>query len=555
MSKEIKNNTQKDVKSNVITSKNAWENIFEDKKFKKEFLDTVLDTYIPQRRWFAGKSNPVKQYLIQHLLEVPVENSKVYLLVIETVYFAVYSESYMLPLSFSENIDNISEKAIICEANINTKKGFLVDALYSETFRNVLFQNILNKAHIEAGGGILHFEKGEILENFDINQKITSKILNADQSNTSMIYNDKFFLKIYRKLFRDTNPDYEVTKFLTESTGFKNSPAYAGSISWERKGLPAVSIALMQEKVANQGEAWTYMTGQIKRYFNRVTEEKITVKNIEEVTLYQPKAIKDLSPEIVDLIGFDTLKSVEKLAQRTAEMHIALSSSPVNYGFLPQSFNADYAVWLKNRLMYQFDRRLDLVEKTIDKLEGLAKEYAQKFIEHKEAIINTILNFDEARLISKRIRIHGDYHLGQVLRQGHDFIILDFEGEPESTIRDRKIKQPPIKDVAGMIRSFHYAVYANIFEQEDDGKSHLSRTELFEAGSKYYKVIVAVFLNTYMKIAMDNALSIGYQAEIEDLLKYHLLEKAIYEMGYELNARPTWAIIPLRGVMSLLENI
>lgn len=553
MSKEVKNK-QEIIQDSIIISKNSWENIFEDKSFKKVFLEKTLDTYIPKQRWFAGKSNPVKQYLIQHLLEVPVEDSKVYLLVIETVYFAVYSESYMLPLAFTENIDNISEKAIICEANINTKKGFLVDALYCESFRNVLFQSILNKANFEAGGGKLNFERGGILENFDPKQKITSKILNADQSNTSMIYNDKFFLKTYRKLFRDTNPDYEVTKFLTESTGFKNSPAYAGSISWEREGLPAVSIALMQEKVPNQGEAWSYMIGQIRRCFNKIHEENIKVKNIEEVELYQPKAIIDLSPETVDLIGLDTFKSIEKLAQRTAEMHIALSSSRVNYDFLPRSFNADYAVWLKNRLMYQFDRRLDLVEKTIDKLEGLAKEYAQKFIDYKEAIINTILNFDEAKLISKRIRIHGDYHLGQVLRQGNDFIILDFEGEPESTIRDRKIKQPPIKDVAGMIRSFHYAVYANIFEQEQN-KDKLDRDELFEAGSKYYKIIVAVFLNTYMNIAMDKALSIGYQAEIEELLKYHLLEKAIYEMGYELNARPTWAIIPLRGVMSLLENI
>jgi maltose alpha-D-glucosyltransferase/alpha-amylase len=138
------------------------------------------------------------------------------------------------------------------------------------------------------------------------------------------------------------------------------------------------------------------------------------------------------------------------------------------------------------------------------------------------------------------------------MTEDDDFYIIDYEGEPESTIRDRKVKQTPLKDVAGMLRSFHYAVYATIFSEKNSFK--LSKEELFEAGEKYYKAISAVFLNRYIETAMDNQLDIGYKSEIKNLLEYHLLEKAVYEIGYELKARPDWVIIPLTGIKQILEN-
>lgn len=152
---------------------------------------------------------------------------------------------------------------------------------------------------------------------------------------------------------------------------------------------------------------------------------------------------------------------------------------------------------------------------------------------------------------SERIRIHGDYHLGQVLVNGEDFFILDFEGEPESTISDRKVKQPPLKDVAGIFRSFHYAIYANIFNNKD--KYNYEQSELFMAGELLYKYFVGIFLQTYTEVAQAGNLNIGYKNEIDFLLKYCLLEKAVYELGYELNSRPRWSVIPLTGIASIMN--
>jgi maltose alpha-D-glucosyltransferase/alpha-amylase len=186
------------------------------------------------------------------------------------------------------------------------------------------------------------------------------------------------------------------------------------------------------------------------------------------------------------------------------------------------------------------------------KLQGEALDYAKEFLTLKPRIKDRILNFHSSELHSMRIRIHGDYHLGQVILTDDDFFILDFEGEPEATIRDRKVKQPPIKDVAGMLRSFQYAIYATIFSP--DNNISLSQKDQFLAGDRYYAAIVGLFLSKYIDTAFEEGLDIGYKHEIDFLLRYHLLEKAIYEMGYELNSRPDWVIIPLRGVLDLIKD-
>ncbi|NNC70163.1 MAG: trehalose synthase, partial [Flavobacteriaceae bacterium] len=148
--------------------------------------------------------------------------------------------------------------------------------------------------------------------------------------------------------------------------------------------------------------------------------------------------------------------------------------------------------------------------------------------------------------------VHGDYHLGQILVKEDDFYILDFEGEPESTIRDRKVKQPPLKDVAGLFRSFHYAIYATLFNNSE--LYNHSQTDLFKAGELLYRYIIGLFLGTYTEIIQEANLNIGYNQERIFLLKYSLLEKAVYELGYELNSRPQWAIIPLKGIANNINN-
>ncbi|MBT8321834.1 MAG: trehalose synthase, partial [Eudoraea sp.] len=192
------------------------------------------------------------------------------------------------------------------------------------------------------------------------------------------------------------------------------------------------------------------------------------------------------------------------------------------------------------------------VENNLHKLEGITLDLAKQFLERKNDIRKRFVKFDWTKLKGERLRVHGDYHLGQVLVQEGDFYLLDFEGEPESTIRDRKVKQPPLKDVAGMFRSFHYGIYATIFNKGE--KYPYSQEDLYMAGEILYRYFIGVFLHTYVKLIQENNINIGYSQERIFILKYCMLEKAVYELGYEMNSRPLWAVIPLEGIMGIINE-
>ena len=544
-----------EVSTKVLSTHHKWQKAFEDQDFVGSLTTDVLPAYLQKCRWFAAKASKIKQYRLENQIKIKGTGTEglVYLLILEVIFAAGNSESYLVPVYFAPvKPSAVEEAAFITKAKVNGQNGVLMEATYLESYRNRLFKNISSRAQIKDDEGEVVFNRGRVLTRDKTIKRISSSLLGAEQSNTTIVYNDKYFLKVYRRLFIDPNPDYELTQFLSEGAGFKYSPQFAGSIHWKNKKLPEVTLGLMQYKVENQGEAWGYLLQQVRSFFQKIDEVKTLVNEIEEVPLNKPRSIKDLSETLTDLIGYDTLEKISKLGKRTAQMHISLASDKNNRAFAPILFNEDYSVWLKNRLMIQFDFRYNLVELNLHKLQGLAYDYALKFLDNKQFIQRTIIGLDIIKLSSQRIRIHGDYHLGQVLITDGDFCILDFEGEPECTIRDRKVKQSPLKDVAGMFRSFHYAVYATIFDK--GSKSKLNLEDQFTAGEKYYQAIISVYLNSYIKTAMDNALDIGYMPEINYLLRYHLLEKAIYELGYELNSRPAWVIIPLKGIMQILET-
>jgi len=528
-----------------------WSEFTDSDVFSEQFLKEVLPGYLQTCRWFGAKNSAIRRYNAELIIPLSYGQHLYYLIVLEITFESAYTENYLLVLGQNED-QGIPQNARLAELHIGSSKKMLIDALYDERFREFLFVNTLAETVFPHPEGSLDFTKGRILADWNKNNKVASRVLNAEQSNTTIVFNDNYYLKIYRKLFRDANPDYELTYFLSEKTKFTNSPRFAGSITWKRGVSYEVTIALMQEKVENKGDAWTYMLDEVKQFYRRLEDSKIPVGQLDEVKLYNTLRSNDLSNRMTDLVGEQTVRNIQKLALRTAQMHLALFKDKFTRRFVPKAFNTDYKAWLLNRMIYHVDHRCNLLENSMHKLSGEALEYAKQFLLLKPRIKDRILNFHSSELYSMRVRIHGDYHLGQVILTEDDFYILDFEGEPEATIRDRKVKQPPMKDVAGMLRSFQYAIYANIFSP--DNNISLSQKDQFLAGERYYSVIVGLFLSKYIDTAFDAGLDIGYKHEIDFLLRYHLLEKAIYEMGYELNSRPDWVIIPLKGVLDLIND-
>ncbi len=524
--------------------KTDWKNAFDDPDFLKDFSADILESYIVKKRWYGGKSSTLKYIEVQDYFRIASRDNNYYGVLLEVNYKEAFFQNYFMPIAFMAK-EELDTSTTIAAVTLNGVDGYLVDALHQEDFRRLMFQNMI--AQKSSKDVKVKFHKGETMDETGYK---SSKFMGVEQSNTSIIYNDRYVMKIFRRIYISTNPDYEISRFLTERMHFEHSPAYKGSIN-VNLGEEDITLALMQELVPNQGDAWQFMLDECDRIFENLKSKKIKIDKLPRVELFQRLRLNEVPHEIIDWAGLSIFLRIQTLAKRTAEMHIALGSDIYETAFTPTTYNGDYTVWLKNRLTYQFQNRLNVLENNLHKLDGLALDLANQFLDNKKEIRKLFLDFDWTKMKGERIRIHGDYHLGQVLVNGDDFWLLDFEGEPESTIRDRKVKQPPLKDVAGMFRSFHYAIYATLFNNKD--KYQYEQPELFAAGEILFKYFVGVFLRTYIDIAQEGNLNIGYRREVDFLLKYCILEKAVYELGYELNSRPRWAVIPLTGIASIMS--
>ena len=532
--------------SNLFSSPNKWEELIEDKDFLNVFLSDVLEEYILQQRWYGGKSSKLKYIELTEYFRIQKDDDVYFGLILEVNFVEAFYHHYFLPIAFVSD-ENYAKESRILPIKLKNQEGFIIDAMHLEAFRKVVFERI--SAALPVDKTPVQYHK---TENFEFPNYKSSRFMGVEQSNTSIIYNDAFILKFFRRIYADKNPDYEMSRFLSDKKDFKNTPPYLGSMNIIDSDNTNITIALMQKLVPNKGDAWEYFLKELQIIYASIESKKIALKDLPDIEMFQRKKIAELPTSIRDWVGLNLLNKIQLLAQRTAEMHIALGSEFEETAFTPTRFNGDYSVWLKNRLTYQFQNRLNLTENNLHKLKGNTLQLAQAFLENKNEIRKRLVNFDWTKLKGERIRIHGDYHLGQILVQDNDFCILDFEGEPESTIRDRKVKQPPLKDVAGLFRSFHYAIYSTIFNNQDTYSK--TQEELFEYGELLYKYMVAVFLETYRAVTQKENLSIGYTNERIYLLKYCLLEKAIYELGYELNSRPKWTIIPLKGIANILNS-
>ncbi|MGB5238362.1 MAG: trehalose synthase [Flavobacteriaceae bacterium] len=524
----------------------AWEELLEDKKFTEVFLSDVLEDYVVKQRWYGGKASKLKYIELQEYFRIQQKGEVYYGLLLEVNFEEAFYQHYFLPIAFVSD-ESFAEKERILPISIKGQEGFIIDAINLEAFRKLVFERILTAEPNDTTR--VQYHKSV---NFKETQYESSRFMGMEQSNTSVIINDRCVIKFFRRIYADKNPDYEMSRFLSERKEYKNTPSYQGSLGIRDSENANITIALMQELVPNQGDAWEFMLKELHKIFSNLEYKSIDVHRLPQTELFLGLSIRGVPPEIIDWAGLSIFLKLQVLARRTAEMHIALGSEFEDTAFTPEHFNGDYEVWLKNRLLYQFQNRLNTVENNLHRLEGHSLDLAKEFLARKNEIRKRFVKFDWTKLKGERLRVHGDYHLGQVLVKDDDFFLLDFEGEPESTIRDRKVKQPPLKDIAGIFRSFHYAIYATIFNKGE--KYPYSLEDLYHAGEILYRYFIGVFLGTYETLIKENNINIGYRQERIFLLKYSMLEKAVYELGYEMNSRPRWAVIPLEGIMSIIND-
>jgi maltose alpha-D-glucosyltransferase/alpha-amylase len=337
------------------------------------------------------------------------------------------------------------------------------------------------------------------------------------------------------------NPDVEITRFLTERANFSNVPAFAGALEYRHEKSEPTVVCLLQSAAMSESDGWALTLDAVGRYYERVLGRKADLQN----QTAPPGSLLD------ELIGGIYPEKAKLLGQRTGELHLALASNSDDRAFAPEPFNA-----MAQRSVYQsmrasLRRAFTLLEKKLSDLPHAFREEAKQALANEQKILEREKRLLDRRSNASKIRIHGDYHLGQVLYTGKDFIILDFEGEPARALGERKLKRSALRDVTGMMRSFQYAAYSALW-QPAMRKEDVPFLERW--ADLWYRQMSSVFLQSYLKAAAG-AIFIPRNAEdLQIMLQAYLLDKAVYEIGYELNHRPDWVVIPIRGIKHILRS-
>ncbi|HEY0656401.1 MAG TPA: alpha-glucosidase C-terminal domain-containing protein, partial [Chryseosolibacter sp.] len=411
----------------------SWERLFDNYNEARLFERKILPPFLKKCRWFGGKAKVISKMAIHKMIPLKVEGDTHFLTIIEVHYVQRLPEFYFLPLTFVLS-DSILERveytvqSVVCRGEIQGKAGFIMDSSYDKNFRDFLFTSMNKEVRVrDDENGTLEFNSG-VFAKLDV-KEIDSKILKADQSNTAIIYNDKYFFKFYRKIEKEINPDLEIVRFLTEHTTFQNCPKFAGSMEYKDSEGRTIVFGLLQEKVDNQGDSWGMAVDSVGRYYERVITK---AKGLKLPKLNNNPAIKfEDAPEIIqELVGRGFYERVVRLGQRTAEMHMALASDASNPAFSPETFTANYQRSLYSSLRKLLRDRFGILESSITKLPPETQSLAKEVLGMEDKILESFSEVYKVKITALKTRIHGDYHLGQVLFTGKDFVIIDFEGEP-----------------------------------------------------------------------------------------------------------------------------
>jgi maltose alpha-D-glucosyltransferase/alpha-amylase len=376
--------------------------------------------------------------------------------------------------------------------------------------------------------------------------------MKVEQSNTSVVYGDRLILKLFRRLEEGINPDLEIGRFLTEKTPLKHISQVAGALEYRRGRSKPMSLAVLQRFVTNEGDAWQYTLDSLERYLQNVLAHP-TVQ-FPPIPLKHILSLPEEPPPLAKETIGPYLTSAQLLGQRTAEMHIALASGVDDPDFAPDFFTHMYQRSLYQSMHSFTIKTLQLLQEHLSTLPEEARQDAHQVLGLEKDIIERYQPIRKQKISAARIRCHGDYHLGQVLFTGKDFVIIDFEGEPARSLSERRIKRSPLLDVAGMIRSFHYATHSALLRQGPLSARPEDDLPLLQNWVQYWYVWVSVaFLTSYLDIVKPVGLLPENPEHLRILLDAYILEKAIYEIGYELNNRPDWVKVPLKGILQLME--
>jgi len=459
----------------------------------------LLPAYLARRRWFASKDKAIESVKLARADKFAMENGEVLLAEID-VFLPGREERYQLPLGLGwddEQPGPLVEQLAIARVQDGARLGFLTDAFALD----ILPLGLMAALHETAVVGEVHCTPTHALARIPVGEVLSIRRISAEQSNSSIILGNAVIMKIIRRVMLGINPEVEMVRYLTEQ-GFGNTPPLLGEIARIGDHAAPQSMIVVQKFVPNQGDAWEY-------------------------TLEYLKTSGDALDDYAAFAG--------TLGTRLAQLHEVLAKPADDPAFNPLPATAPDARAWAEAAKAQLAAAFETLGRLRDQPETVFRDLSF-VIQHAAKLMDTVEDLAYSGVGSLQTRIHGDFHLGQVLVADGDAYIIDFEGEPAKPLAVRRNKTSPLRDVAGLLRSFHYAVAAAQSPQ-----------------LRFVPQMSEAFLAAYH--AVETAASPRWIERETGLLDLFLLEKSAYEICYEAANRPAWLAIPLRGFAEIAARV
>jgi maltose alpha-D-glucosyltransferase / alpha-amylase len=542
----------------------SWDRVIRGED--RERLEAALPEYLPHCRWFRSKARQLKTARIAELLPVSEDGSNSYLSLVDVEYGDSEPETYVLPLAAVDSHDahhhGVATQAALAHLRVNRRNGssskhngaleqVVFDATGDKQFELAMLSVIEHRKHLRGIRGDAIGVVSSAYHSLKAGENAPEPhLLKVEQTNSSIAYGHDLIFKLFRRLEPGISPDLEISRFLTERSSFPHTPRLAGWLEYHVGRAEPLTMGVMHSFVPNHGDAWEYTRRELNRYFERAATRTQLVSPPGKPLI---ELLSENSPDRAgaDMIGA-YLDMARLLGHRTAELHLALSNEVEDLAFTPEPFLPQL------RSTYQSmrnlaGRTLRLLRDRLPNLPEETRKQASRLSAHQEQISACFEAMLKRRTSIVRIRTHGDLHLGQVLYTGKDFVIIDFEGEPARPLTERRRKRPGLRDVAGMLRSFHYAAFGTLLEETRSGLLGGRDFASMEPWAKLWQEWTSwAFLKAYLETAGESPIVPKTRDELKAVLDAFVLDKAIYELDYELNNRPDWVSIPLHGIEQIV---
>jgi maltose alpha-D-glucosyltransferase / alpha-amylase len=538
----------------TLTVSGQWQDIYH-KADARRALEAILPEFLRRSRWFGGRNRVMQSTQITDVIPFNLQQrpgaNEYHIALVRVDYTEGISETYVLPLAYAAgnyHPDAHTEQAI-AHIRGNYISGLLFDALSDKDFLPIPLEAIAQNRRQK--GSI-----GEIVATLLDHNLVTAPphSLKADRSNSLVVYGDRAILKLFRRAEECLNSDLEIGRFLTQSAPAAEYFApVLGALEYRKKGAEAMTLGMLQTYVPDTRDAWSFALDNLRDLFEKIMTEQAEASEIGVPRASLANALELEIPELATQVMGTYLGAAELLGQRTAELHLALAANDQDPSFIPEPFTLFY-----QRSVYQYMRNQAgqiflRLKKMLRQFSPEQQASVQKILSHQERLLEIYRRIVDQPITATRIRCHGNYQLEEVLYTGKDFVIVDFEGEANRPLSERRMKRSPLRDVAGMVQSFYYASRVALQREVESGMIRPESLALMEQWAQFFYYWVSVaFLKQYLTTTAHADFLPKTQPERQVLLEAFLLEKTVYELGYELDHRPDWIEIPLLRILDLL---